>query len=404
MTIVPVKLAVLVSSPVYNQVPLYRRLATDPRIEFTAIFASSAGIRPYDAGYGKPITWDVDVLDGYRSRFLRRADRYAKSSGFFALRDPDIVPELVRGGYDVLWMHGYNYLTHQLAAMTQFLRRRPLLVRENQTLLHSRPMWKRTIKEAGLRALLWRAYALYVGSQNRRWFQHFGVPDERLFFTPYCVDNERFQKDAVDLAPNRCAIRSDFGIRDDSGPVILTVCRLIPKKQPLFLLEAFRRVREKQPCTLLIVGAGELEKEIRQRVKDQNIPDVVLAGFLNQSEVSRGYASADVFVLASANDETWGNVVNEAMNFELPLVLSDKVGCAEDLVQSGKNGFIVPSDDVQSLADRLSDLVSDSNLRACFGAHSREIIESWNCDVAVRGIIEAVEAAVGPERWTQASG
>jgi glycosyltransferase involved in cell wall biosynthesis len=401
---VPIKLAAFVAGPVYNQAPLYRRLATDPRIEFTAIFASSAGVRPYDAGYGKPITWDVDTLDGYQSKFLRRADRYAKSSGFFALRDPDIVTELVHGGYDVLWMHGYNYLTHQLAAVTQFLRRRPLLVRENQTLLHSRPLWKQTIKEVSLRAMLWRAYGLYVGSQNRRWFQHFGVPDERLFFTPYCVDNERFQRDAVDLASKRCAIKRELGIHDDSGPVILTVCRLIPKKQPHHLLEAFRRVRAEQQCTLLIVGAGELEGEIRQCVKDQNIPDVILAGFLNQSQVSRGYASADLFVLASARDETWGNVVNEAMNFGLPLVLSDKVGCAEDLVQPGKNGFIVPSDDVQSLADRLGVLVYDSNLRACFGARSREIIDAWNCDVAVRGIIEAVEAAVGPERWAQANG
>ena len=73
--------------------------------------------------------------------FLRNAHA-TKSSGFFELHDFDVVRELLRGGFDVVWMHGYNSLTHLLVAATQKLRRRPLFVREDQNVLSPRPWWK----------------------------------------------------------------------------------------------------------------------------------------------------------------------------------------------------------------------------------------------------------------------
>lgn len=398
-----IRLALLAASPMYYQAPLYRRIAADPRIDFTAVFASSGGLRPHDAGYGAPVTWDVDVLQGYRSRFLRRADSNPIHGSFFALHDTDIVGVLRRGAYDVFWLHGYNYLTHQMAALTQIAGRRPLLVREEQTLLHRRALWKQTAKQIGLRALFRRAYGLYIGSQNRRWFEYYGIPDERLFFTPYCVDNDHFQAEAARLAPARQTLQREFGITEGAGPVILTVARLIPKKQPQFLLEAFSRLRPHRRCTLLIVGSGELEDELRVRVRDQAIPDVVFAGFLNQSEVPRAYACADIFVLASAYDETWGLVTNEAMNFGLPVIVSDKVGCGTDIVRPGDNGFVVPANDPQPLAERLGELVADAELRRRFGARSREIIDTWSYDVTAKGVLDAVAAAVGTERWARAT-
>ena len=306
----PIRLALLAASPVYYQVPLYRRLASDPRIDFTAIFASNEGVRPYDGGYGRPVTWDVDVLDGYRSVFLRRAGSTVISGSFLALRDPDVVPLLVRGEYDVLWLHGYNYLTHALAVLAQRARGGRVLFREDQTLLHPRPAWKRAVKEPALRLLFRQGDALSVGSENRRWFAHYGVPESRLFFAPYAVENERMQAEAQALRGRRSELREQFGIAEAGGAVILTVSRLIPKKQPLLLLEAFRRVRARRRCTLLVVGSGELEGEMRRRVREQQIPDVVFAGFLNRSEVASAYAVADVFALASREHETWGLVVN----------------------------------------------------------------------------------------------
>ena len=71
-----------------------------------------------------------------------------------------------------------------MAVMTQRARRRPVLFREEQTLLAPRPRWKQALKSVALPLILGRATAVYIGSENRRWLQRFGFPEERLFPAP----------------------------------------------------------------------------------------------------------------------------------------------------------------------------------------------------------------------------
>jgi glycosyltransferase involved in cell wall biosynthesis len=388
----PVRLALYSPWPVYYHAPLYRRVAADPRIAFTAIFGSDIGVhRRVSNGYSREIDFGVPVLDGYDAVFLRKASRNT-SEADASLRDWDIATTLRRGRFDALWMNGYRSITHQLAAATQISLGKPLLVREEQTLLPQRPLWKRVAKCVGLRLLLRRAYGLYIGSENRRWFRHWGVPDDRLFFTPYTVDNDRLRTVARELDPQRELLRRSFGL-DPTKPVILSVSRLIEKKQPLMLLEAFRNLRAIREASLLIVGSGPLEHELRRTIASQRIPDVRLAGFLDQNEVTRAYAAADVFVLAST-DEPWGLVVNEAMNFGLPIVVTDRVGCGTDLLADGENGFVVPSHDRQLLTNRLLALAAFEQLRRAFGSASLQKIKAWNYDAAAEGVVAAALTSV----------
>jgi glycosyltransferase involved in cell wall biosynthesis len=107
------------------------------------------------------------------------------------------------------------------------------------------------------------------------------------------------------------------------------------------------------------------------------------------------YAAADVFCLPSAFHETWGIVVNEAMNFSLPIVVSEKVGSARDLVWEGENGHIVPVGNSLELARALANLVANSERRLRYGQRSREIISQWSVGIAVEGLITAAAAASG---------
>jgi glycosyltransferase involved in cell wall biosynthesis len=389
-----IRLAHLAGQPAPSAVPLYRRLAADPRLEFTVFYGSSDGVKPFDDGYGSPIAWDADLTAGYRSVFLQAADRTPGLGEYFwATRNWDIVPILLRGSYDVLWMAGYYSATYLMAALAQRARGGAVLFREEQTLLDARSAANVIVKQLAVRPYLALGYGLYISTENRRWLESHGVPDERLFPAPYTVDNRFFQARAQELRRQHDALRSSFGIAADSGPVIATVSRLIPKKQPLFLLEAFRRARERVRCVLLIVGSGPVEQELRDQVRRQAIPDVVFAGFLNRSEVARAYAAADVFTLLSREKETFGLVVNEALNFALPAVISDRVGCAPDLVSSGYNGFVVSSSDPAEAADAFERLARDPELRAGMGTASRERIDSWDVERSAAGIIEAATVA-----------
>jgi len=398
----PVRLTLFTMSPVYYQVPLYRLLAADRRLDFSVLYASSGGIRPAEAGYGQPIAWDTDLLSGYQSAFVARSEvNSIGDCGFFGLRDFDVVGRILSLNPEVLWLFGYNYLSHQLAALTQKARLRPLLFREEQTLLEPRPLWKRAVKAVAMRALFASESALYIGTRNRDWFAHYGVPLDRLFFTPYSVDNEGLRSDHASLGPTKTAIQAEFGIKENAGPVLLTVARFIGKKQPLHLIEAFRKLRQEFDCTLLLVGSGPLEQAMREKVVRERIPDVVFAGFMNQSSISRAYAAADIFVLPSAFQETWGVAVNEAMNFALPVVVSDRVGSAIDLVAEGENGFVVDPSDLEALVSRLR-LLMNRDVRRSFGAASLERVERHNYSIAASGVIRAVAAAVGADRWARA--
>jgi glycosyltransferase involved in cell wall biosynthesis len=388
-------------SPVYYQVPLYRLLAADARLDFRVLYASSGGVRPVDADYGQPIAWDTDLLGGYEAGFLARSEiNSIGGGGFFGLRDFDIIGRILDQNPEVLWLYGYNYLSHLLAVLTQKVRRRPVLFREDANLLEPRPLWKRAVKAVAMPALFAGERALYVGTRNRDWFAHYGVPPDRLFYVPYAVDSERLRADHLALDRTKTAIQAEFGIRENAGPVLLTVSRFIAGKQPLHLIEAFRRLRQEFDCTLLLVGSGPLEPAMRQKVMREQIPDVVFTGFMNQSSICRAYAAADIFVLPSAG-ERWGVSVNEAMNFALPVVVSDRVGSAVDLVAEGENGFVVDHTDIEALVSRLR-LLMDRDVRYRFGAASLERVGRYNYERAASGVIRAVAAAVGADRWARA--
>ena len=397
----PVRLLLVAASPVFYQTPLYQGLHADPRVDLTVVFASDAGVRPYDASFGgRLVVWDGNLLEGYRSEFLAAAGGNDVNAGFLGLRDWDVIGKVLRGPYDALWVHGYAYLTLWLAMAAAACRGLPVLLREEQTLLHVRPWPKRWMRDVVLRLLCRRVYGLFIGSRNRAWFRHYGTPEERLYPTPYCVDNQSLRRQAEELAGRRPELRAEFGIGDGDGPVILFVGKLQEKKQPMLALEAFARVRQRHRCALLLVGEGPLEPALRQRIEADQIPDVHIAGFLNRDRIARAYGAGDVFVLPSGLHETFGLVVAEAMNFSLPVVVSDKVGCAPDLVRDGDNGFVVPHRDAGRLAAALERLVADPRLRRSAGRRSRDLVDGRRYEVAVDGIARACQAAAarGPAR------
>jgi glycosyltransferase involved in cell wall biosynthesis len=395
----PIRLAHIAGQPAPSAIALYRRLTQDPRVDLTVFYGSADGVRPFDDGYGTPVAWDSDLTSGYRCVFLRAADRTpGLGDHFWATRNWDIVPALIRGRFDVLWTAGYYSATYVMATLAQRARGGQVLFREEQTLLDPRSLRNVIAKQLTLRPFLRLGSGLFISTENRRWLQSFGVPDERLFPAPYTVDNAHLQAEAQALAGQRDQVRSSLGIPPGDVPVIATVSRLIPKKQPLFMLEAFRRARERVRCVLLIVGSGPLEQQLREHVRAQQIPDVVFAGFLNRSSVARAYAAADVFSLLSAERETFGLVVNEALNFGLPAVVSDRVGCAPDLVWNGVNGYVVSARDPAEAAVAFERLAGDASLRARMGAASRERIDAWSVDRSAAGIIQAATMAVGGGR------
>lgn len=391
----PIRVAHVISHPIQYYVHLYRAISLLPDIDLTVFYLSDQGVNGYfDHDFQKQIRWDVDLLGGYESVFLASGKGGCKKFGLLRMPDWQFLKRLINERYDVVWAHGWQDSNVLGAKLITLLQGKVFLVREDQTLLEPRSRKVLALKKIAFRIFFFgkKSGGLFTGKNSRRHFKHFGVNEDRLFPALHCVDDVFFAQSAQVLKTDRVAIRQSFGITN-SAPVVLFSGKLIEKKQPLRLVEAFAYVAAKHPCWLLIAGDGPLFADVKKlSVKLGVASRVVFAGFLNQRQLPRAYAAADLFVLPSKAHETWGLVVNEAMHFSLPVIVSDHVGCAPDLVKDGVNGYVVPAMNTVKLSDAMEKLVADHNRREAFGANSKALIEGYTVSACAEQVMYACKA------------
>jgi glycosyltransferase involved in cell wall biosynthesis len=228
---------------------------------------------------------------------------------------------------------------------------------------------------------------------------HFGLPASRVFFGVDVVDNDWYAAEARRHRDARA--REVKGVQLPER-YFLGVGRQVPKKNWLTLVDAYARYRRDAvgpAWDLVLVGDGPERPAIAARVSDRAIPGVHLLPFLDPSKVPIAYANAGCLVLPSFYGETWGLVVNEAMASGLPVLVSEQCGCAQSLVNLGRNGWTFQPERVEELAILLGRLANlDDETRAQMGAHSAEVIADWSLDRFAAGASDAVAACLNVRR------
>jgi glycosyltransferase involved in cell wall biosynthesis len=233
---------------------------------------------------------------------------------------------------------------------------------------------------------------LAIGTRNRQFYESVGVPSKKIFLAPYTVDNRRFISASAITSSQRSAIRQRFSL-SVTVPVVLYASKLIERKHPDHVLRAAAALRQEGlEFQVLIVGTGAAEQGLKELARNLSLDNVVFAGFLNQSELPPVFAATDVFVLPSEN-EPWGLIVNEVMCAGRPVVASNSVGCAVDLIENGKNGYVIQPGNIDALKDALRMLIRDEKLRADMGRASQKRISSWDYEACARGVRSAVHFA-----------
>ncbi len=391
----PYRLAIVISHPVHYQVPLFRALAAHPEFDLTVYFCARDGVEnTFDEDFAGQYKWDLPLLEGYRHFFLKNWSPKPRLGPFFGLCNLGILRELNPRNYAAVMIHGYNYATTLLALCTARLRGMHTLFRGETVLRHqTRWMW-RMPKTIVLKMVFWASEAfLTIGSMSTEFYKHYGIPGDRLFFTPYCVDNDSFIKQCDQYRQSSYELKTSLGL-DPRYPVILFVGKLIEKKRPYDLLTAFLQVSDR--ASLVMVGDGPLRPKLEEAARATK--NFRILGFKSQRDIHKYYAMADVFVLPSSQMEVSPLVVNEAMCAGLPVIISDVVPSAGDFVRSGVNGFVYPVGNTRELERRLVALIDDSKLRSAFGRASREIVSPWNYRACIDGIHSALQFLRSGER------
>jgi glycosyltransferase involved in cell wall biosynthesis len=204
------------------------------------------------------------------------------------------------------------------------------------------------------------------------------------------IDVEEFGRQADRLAARRAELRAALGA-GAGDVVVLSVARLAPEKGHDVLVHAVAEAGD--PRLLLVLAGGGPERERLQDLAGVRGVRIVFAGDLEWERIVETYVAADVFALLSER-EPWAVVVNEAAACGLPLVLSDRVGAAHDLLRDGENGALVAAGDVDAAAAALRRLAGDEELRRAYGARSRELARDWGYGPSVDGFLAAVREAV----------
>lgn len=389
------RLLVITSHPIQYQAPLFRALAKCPEIELEVLFLLLPDAIQQGEGFGVAFEWDVPLLEGYSWRCARSTVGPGFAGGFrgVRLRHPGREIQGTRDRPDAVLITGWQVQGLLQLLFVAWFKRLPILLRVEAGGPLPRPFPARLLHQTLLK--MSSAY-LAIGKQNRRFYDFYRVSKDRIFASPYFVDNAFFAERARDEISRREILRQQWAIPPHAF-CFLFAGKLQEKKHPFDLLKALEHLQaEANPLDLhlLIVGSGELETACRERVQQSALP-VTFAGFINQGEMATAYAVADALVLPSDHGETWGLVVNEAMACGLPAIVSDQVGCAVDLVEANITGAIYPCRDVVALAGALAAMARDPAAARRMGNAARErVTASYGVDQARDGVLAGLRRAL----------
>jgi glycosyltransferase involved in cell wall biosynthesis len=374
------KLAIVTSHPIQYYAPWFRHLAQSTDIEIKVFYL-------WDFGVTQQV--DIPLLDGYSYEFVPNVSSNPGTHHFWGLQNPTLIDRVTAYQPDAVLLMCYNYASTYRLIWNWGTRQAPLLFRGDSHRLFPASGIKSLVKRLFINQIFRRFSAvLYVGTANYQYFRYHHVAEDRLFFAPHAIDNDRFLAQ-TEIANQQAQLwKQELGI-PATDLVILFAGKFESKKRPLDLLAAFLKANLSE-VSLLFVGAGTLEPELKAAA-DRHA-NIYIAPFQNQTMMPRTYAIADLVILPSYGaGETWGLAINEAMCMACPAIISSHVGCAQDLIEPGVNGLIFPAGDITALANCLQQAFVDRSQLSRWGIASHQKIRQYSYIQTSQGLVNALK-------------
>lgn len=383
-----IRLAIIVSHPIQYYAPLYQRLARRDDLSVKVFFTWHAGeAAVFDSGFKVPVAWDIPLTEGYEFEQVPNVAADPGTHHFFGLRNPALIKRVEAWRPDVVHITGWSWLSH-LQAIRHFGKRIPTLFRGDSHLLDNQQGGLRWwVKRILLKRIFsWPTGFLVVGTANLAYYEAFGVAPQRLYPCPHSVDVGRFAEPSAVLEHEAVQWRRQLGISDDRR-VLLFAGKFERKKQPLQLMRAVQMLADPK-LLLLMVGDGELKAEV-DAIAAAGPERFRVLPMQNQSRMPVVYRLAELFVLPSAFGETWGLAVNEAMACGRPVLVSDRVGCARDIIDPSC-GRVFALSDSSALARTIGEMMRDRNSLSQMGAAASVCVRSFDLVQTEAGLIAAL--------------
>jgi glycosyltransferase involved in cell wall biosynthesis len=367
------RLAIITTHPIQYYAPVFKLLHEKQQVDIKVFYTwGESAQQKFDPGFGKTISWDVPLTDGYPYEWVENTSADPGSHHFKGIVNPGLITQIKGWQADAILVYGWAYDSH-LKVIRHFKNKLPVYFRGDSTLLDAQKGLKALLRPVFLKWVYHHiTHAFYVGSNNKAYFKKYGLNARQLSFAPHAIDNDRF---GVHRTVEANKLRQSLGI-NPAETLILFAGKLEEKKSPQLLLDAFLTLN--MPNThLLFVGNGDLEVSLKTNAGKKN--NVHFIDFHNQSLMPVVYQACDLFCLPSKGPgETWGLAVNEAMAAGKPVLVSDKCGCAVDLVVPGLTGEIFEAGSLTDMSTKLSELIFNKTTLKVLGQNAKNKIAAWS--------------------------
>ena len=368
MAVTKRRLAALVTHPIQYFKPIFQGLAADPEVELLVVYGCDHGLEASaDPDFGVTFAWDSNPIEGFPSSFASRAPLQALSStkGAWPIAR-QAAAQIQAFEPDAVLVFSYSPRFIQFTTL--------LLAQAGQKLWLRAETTDHALERSGVKCfvrdrVLKRWYGLFrhvfpIGTRSQQHYLRLGIPLEKQSLARYAVDVDFFAAQVAQWTPQRQQLRRELQIQPEDH-VLLYVGKISPVKNPLLLPQALAHLKADprlNSIVVVVVGDGELREALETEL-EAVIPGRWRGmGFQNQQQLGRFYALADTLVLPSIQGETWGLVVNEAQQFGLNVICSDKVGSSVDLVEPSERGRVHRSGDAADFARAIAELSTSSAL------------------------------------------
>ena len=378
-------LGIVQTHPTQFDGPLFRRIARKNEFDLTVYYTDPAKSL-MDPEVGRSPGWSDDNSRGYGSYF----------SGKEIFGELRTMLKILEKRHDLVIFSGYRsflyfigpYLCRAFGTAAG-LRSDNILCNEDSASLKWR--LKRLILPFFFRIYTW---GLPVGSLAAEYLKSFGFTSKNMSFFPYTVDADECRRQYEKSLPDAKAKKEKMGIMEGSF-IILGIMKFVPREDPMTLLRAFEKISQEYPQThLVLVGSGELENSIRDFITQNNLARVHLSGYVQYKDLAIYYGIADVFVHPAVT-ESWGVSVHESLACGVPVIASDAVGAAADLVLPANAGRAFRAGSAEELVSCLRAVMEDRGKLAEFSRNSERAIRGWSVDKAAQNLHESLIAVSG---------
>ncbi len=185
--------------------------------------------------------------------------------------------------------------------------------------------------------------------------------------------------------PNRQKVREKYGIKENEK-LLIYVGRMAPEKNIPFMLDSFKKISEKNPSKLLIVGEGSEIENLKQYAKDHGLENkAIFTGRVEYKEIPNYYGASDLFIMTSKT-EVKPLALLEAMATGLPIIAVSACG-ASDTIQDGINGYLT-SENIDEFANKVLEVINDNEKLKRMSEESLKIADSYSADKMTDKLIE----------------